>query len=331
MFTGGLLTGSGSAGGFERTLVAGQGAIFAEPGTTGNGTDLFPGDCLPFNSTAKHSPIDVTCGPDGRTNSAGTKLQNETKNNLCGQGDPVQISLATLEDLHHQVVNQRRFQFGSDPLLNRNSDRSALADFQTTDSNQNTVHLGERKLVTLTAFVLEAKHDDVPQLGFSGESVNCKDLTLAGNDIHIALVESSDQVTAWQSGTRARKSQIECTSVTAEIIPHFRPELWNRFDSNETTGPLVGGFPVGGIKVRITGQLFFDASHDPAGCRPPLRRSSWEIHPVYKIEVDNGSGFESFDKWTQEQPEPAPAAALAPGSRNRNRNASTHRRRRAGQ
>jgi hypothetical protein len=40
--------------------------------------------------------------------------------------------------------------------------------------------------------------------------------------------------------------------------------------------------------VRITGHLFFDASHRPCRgtSRPsPRRSSSWEIHPVYNIEV----------------------------------------------
>ena len=41
--------------------------------------------------------------------------------------------------------------------------------------------------------------------------------------------------------------------------------------------------------VRISGQLFFDASHQPGrpGQRnePRLRATLWEIHPVYQIDV----------------------------------------------
>lgn len=52
-----------------------------------------------------------------------------------------------------------------------------------------------------------------------------------------------------------------------DYIPHFRPDVWNRFDSNEHTSPIVHGLPVQGLQVRITGQLFFDASRDPCQLR----------------------------------------------------------------
>ena len=47
------------------------------------------------------------------------------------------------------------------------------------------------------------------------------------------------------------------------------------------------------LKVRITGPLFHDASHQPcqfnnAGAvtkhNSPARRTTWEIHPVYRIQ-----------------------------------------------
>ena len=42
--------------------------------------------------------------------------------------------------------------------------------------------------------------------------------------------------------------------------------------------------------VRVSGQLFFDASHhackdDRPGSGDPIRISSWEIHPIYDIKV----------------------------------------------
>jgi hypothetical protein len=61
---------------------------------------------------------------------------------------------------------------------------------------------------------------------------------------------------------------------------------------------------------RITGQLFFDASHEPCPCGAtkcePLRSSVWEIHPVYRIEVckagttcdeTKDADWLEFDKW----------------------------------
>jgi hypothetical protein len=66
-----------------------------------------------------------------------------------------------------------------------------------------------------------------------------------------------------------------CERLNAEITPHFRPDKWLKMvDLNISPRPL-----------RITGQLFFDASHQP--CRPdkrnnPNRFTSWEI-AVYDI------------------------------------------------
>ncbi len=83
------------------------------------------------------------------------------------------------------------------------------------------------------------------------------------NDVHMTLTKN--------------KNDSGCTGVTAEIIPHSRPDDWT--DTN-----LVNlQFP-----VRITGQLFYDTIHRPCEHgkeKSPKRRSSWEIHPVYAIDV----------------------------------------------
>jgi hypothetical protein len=49
---------------------------------------------------------------------------------------------------------------------------------------------------------------------------------------------------------------------------------------------------IGEQQVRITGQLFFDGSHHPKPCSgslantgDPVRATSWEIHPIYSIEI----------------------------------------------
>jgi len=100
----------------------------------------------------------------------------------------------------------------------------------------------------------------------------------------------------------------ECSSVTAEIIPHFRPPLWDRFDTNECTSPHVTNpLPVRGQRVRITGQLFFDGSHTPGPCGGLMgphafpRRAVWEIHPVYAIEVFDAAKnkFVTLEEWAQ--------------------------------
>lgn len=156
--------------------------------------------------------------------------------------------------------------------------------------------MGEGDIVALDAFVLDAKHDDTFPFGFGGETVNCKNSLMEWNDIHIALGRTA--------------SMKECDSVTAEIIPHFRPAVWERFDCDEcTVGHVTNPLPVKGIRVRITGQLFFDGSHLPNSCSKPnpggnpLRRAVWEIHPVYKIEVFDvpSSSFISLEDWAARQ------------------------------
>jgi len=300
--------------------------LFVAAGSATAPKDKFETACTPFNSTAVHHPIDTSCGAAGDNTKAAGILQNQTKNNLCAKEPATDISLATLVDLHKQVVRQNQFSFGTDAKLNNNPDRSALASFKTTDANGTKVDLGEGKLVSLDAFVLQAKHDDIPLLNpkFKGESVNCHDLTPEGNDIHVALVDSADKVAAWQKAAKPQQDQIECTSVTAEIIPHSRPDQWNRIDSHPNTAPAVHGLPVTGLHVKITGQLFFDGSHDPKNCAPPKRSSSWEIHPVYAIEVQDSSGFESFDKWAEQQQ----STAGTSGSANKNTHRPHRRRRR---
>jgi hypothetical protein len=146
-------------------------------------------------------------------------------------------------------------------------------------SDRTPLHdLGEGKLVRMKAYFFEAHHADVG----TGESVNCNGPSEEDNDVHIALV--------------ANPSDKECTSVTAEISPHYRPASWNeighfeKFDSskkryvvNQQMAARLQAHP-----YRITGQLFFDASHAPCPCGTscnPVRASVWEIHPVYGIEV----------------------------------------------
>jgi hypothetical protein len=64
------------------------------------------------------------------------------------------------------------------------------------------------------------------------------------------------------------------------------------------------------LPYRVTGQLFFDASHKVCPCGTsncsPVRASLWEIHPVYNVEVckagspcdeNNDSDWLAFDTW----------------------------------
>ena len=253
---------------------------------------------LPY--TGQSRDIDQHCPNEGCAKNDNDKAQNKFKNNLCASGPAIQINTTSIDKLQaavDQLVQQGKFKYGD--RAPQPADRAELQGLSTVDVNGNSVMLGEGKLVTLEAFVLDAKHDDTYVLGsgpegFKGEGVNCNNSLFEWNDIHIALGETA--------------AAEECSSVTAEIIPHFRPAVWERFDSDACTSPhFTNPLPVKGLRVRITGQLFFDGSHTPGACGVPAgphsfpRRSVWEIHPVYAIEVFDTSKnkFVTLEEWAQ--------------------------------
>jgi hypothetical protein len=258
-----------------------------------------PGCSPPFSDAQSHD-IDAHCPNEGCAKNDNDKAQNKVKNNLCASGTPIQISVTSIDNLQaaiDKLVQQGNFSYGD--KAPKPADRAKLKGLSTVDLNGNPVTLGEGDLVTLEGFVLDAKHDDTYVLGsgpegFKGEGVNCNNSLFDWNDIHIALGQTA--------------TAEECSSVTAEIIPHFRPPLWDRFDVDPCTSPHVNNpLPVKGQRVRISGQLFFDGSHSPGPCSEAHgpnsfpRRSVWEIHPVYAIEIFDSSQnkFVTLEAWAQ--------------------------------
>jgi hypothetical protein len=266
---------------FLGSLVLLSGAVLAQTS--------FPDHCdngspLPFAAIEVKHPVDNTCGLEGKTTaSANSHLQNKVKNNFCAtsdSGQPETITPQKLIDLQAETTVPSGT--GKEP-----GDRKPLQD------------LGEGKLVRMKAFLLEAHHAD---LG-SGESVNCNGGTQAGNDVHIAFGS--------QAGTQ------ECDSVTAEISPHYRPASWNQIGHFETYNSTTKKYtpnPAMAARLqahayRVTGQLFFDASHRPCPCGTtcsPVRATVWEIHPIYNLEVcksgtacdeNTDSDWIAFDTW----------------------------------
>jgi len=249
----------------------------------------FPDRCpneapLPFASIELKHPIDTSCGLKGDPGaSANSMLQNGVKNNFCATtpgNKPETFTPQMLIDL--QVRTPVKSGFDQEP-----SSRNPLQD------------LGEGKLIRMKAFLIEAHHAD---LG-SGETVNCKGKTEELNDVHIAF------------GAQANTQ--ECDSVTAEISPHYRPASWNEIGHYEVWNSTTKKYTPNAAMdarlrahpYRITGQLFFDASHTVCPCGTncsPARASVWEIHPVYAIEVckagsacdeNNDSDWLAFDTW----------------------------------
>ena len=242
------------------------------------------GSSLPFVGIQVAHSIDKSCGVEGKPSApANSHLQNKVKNNFCATGtggQPEVITPQTLVDLQAKTTIPSGQ--GKEP-----SDRTPLQQ------------LGEGKLVRMTAFLYEAHFAD---LG-GGETVNCNGATAALNDVHMALVSQADDQ--------------ECASVTAEISPHFRRATWNEIGKYETYNAKTKKYTPNAAMdarlrahaYRITGQLFFDASHEPCPCGTscrPSRASDWEIHPVYAIEVcragakcdvNTDSDWIAFDQW----------------------------------
>lgn len=226
-------------------------------------------DCtLSFEDIAMEHDLDQNCSLEGKTSSAANALQNRAKNNFCAEGPPARVSRWSFVRLQRASDNAG-FTTGSPP-----SDRSGLQDLYTTSDGTT---IGEGSLVQFVGFIIDAHHSNVQ----NGESVNCKLGGRENNDIHIVLAES-------------KSISNFCTSITAEMSPHFRPEDWDSGVLEDLGRP-----------VRLTGQLFFDGSHVP--CRPgnpasPARVSVWEIHPIYQVDVCrntslSGCPFDDEAKW----------------------------------
>lgn len=290
----------------------------------GQGPNKFPfkRQEMPFNAPAVERPIDRDCGAEGTANGPAQEAQNIAKNDFSAKGDPVPMLVTDFDRLEKATLraricaaegwsNCRKVKLSAKLPV----DRDQLKDIAATAGGAT---VGEGTLVVLEAKVLESHYSNTkfniygftngkPNRG-GGESVNCKGVpnkeASAGidrNDLHVVLVAPG--VTK------------QCLSVTAEISPHFRPDSWRRFhdmgknslgeDVNTAAGGAKGVNFKKLRKVRVTGTLFYDSIHEP--CAPgkpasPARRSSWEIHPVYKLDVQTLSGqWMSFDDWAATQ------------------------------
>jgi hypothetical protein len=242
--------------------------------TTTSGQD-FPGCTLPFDSIKESHSLDSTCGPEGKTADASNQAQNRAKNNFCATDDPFGVTFNMFLSLQ-QAVESQNIPFGSG--MNLPPDRSLLQNLVMVGGTK----IGEGTLVRLVAFIVDAHYSNVS----SGETVNCKLRGKENNDIHIMLGHST--------------LAAACDTVTAEMSPHFRPVAWDQLPDLNLRVP-----------VRISGQLFLDASHRPCknGTGPnPQRESIWEIHPLYAIDVcssatlakcsaTNDSVWTPLDQW----------------------------------
>jgi hypothetical protein len=219
--------------------------------------------------------IDFRCGNKGCHKNNANDKQNQAKNNYCAPTDQVvSISRETLKDLQNAVNKMP----GIAPRIPPAS-RTKLKNIKLPDGTR----LGEGNVVSFVGFVLDARHSNVdsqkPFTKGNGESVQCNFLGCPYNDIHIEL-------------TGVKTDPRKCQTVTAEIIPHYRPAAWDLFDSPDYSS-FLSNHP-----VRLTGQLFYDGSHVACKNGKPgeffvngkkqqdfARIAVWEIHPIYAIDV----------------------------------------------
>lgn len=226
---------------------------------------------------APDTDLALSCGNEGDATKENDKVQNKVKNNFCAPGVPVTVNFKTLLKLQGQADKKH---------VGHPVDRSVLRDMIT----ENGSSIGEGTVVRLVAFLRNA------HVTKSKETSTCHAGKQDLKDIHIDLLP--------------KRGVDLCKSVTAEMIPHFRPQEWlGLTEVEELENP-----------IRITGQLFYDASHVPCrqGTRAsPARASVWEVHPVYAVDVCQNKSLQTcpandetrwkpLHKWLEEQTEEDP-------------------------
>ncbi|HVT58096.1 MAG TPA: hypothetical protein VHR45_06830 [Thermoanaerobaculia bacterium] len=257
------------------------------------GQPFVPGCTVPYSAIQKHQAIDDSCGIKG--NAPDSEPAHQAQNAAKNNLCATGAPKAVTFAALASLQTEADNKLGTYDRDHLPADRSSLQQ------------LGEGSVARIVAFVASAKYSG----GTTGESVGCNLKGNANDDIHVVLMEAKGAVKGAQA----------CPSVTAEVIPHLRPAAW--------TDKAIAG---AGHPVRITGQLFFDASHHP--CKngqpepsSPSRASEWEIHPVYSIEVCKGTTLaacpvDDDSQWSplkvaaakKPKPKPKPKPAAAPAN-----------------
>jgi hypothetical protein len=255
---------------------------------------------LPMPFSVKRT-IDLLCDNDGNASKQAKKQSNKAKNNFSAVGPVVELGFADFDSLQKRIDRSPgtfRHRTGNKDGYEGFS-RAALRNFLKVKHGNDVSSIGEGSAVVLEAIVMGARHANSWPLGGNGESVNCDSNRMNRSDIHIELVEQIGDI----GNSRKR--------LTAEISPHYRPIVWERFDTHSLTSPHVvditdinGAKPLRGQpgikeligqRVRIHGHLYFDDVHRP--CFKSCRLSTWEIHPVYSIDVRDRGKWVTFHEW----------------------------------
>jgi hypothetical protein len=217
------------------SLLVAIGSVSAEPFTV---------DCqLPFENIKKHHAIDGDCAARGaQANDSPEGLQNLAKNNFCAATPtpgPALVTFISFKKLQ-QKLDQKAPEAKHWNAQHLPANRSVLLGVYTTSEHAT---IGEGSIVKFAAWLMKLRPGH-------HESCNCNRDGDDMNDMHLVLSSSSD-----------RENTPECTSVTAEISPHFRPDQWDG-----ATLLKANDHP-----LRFTGQLMYDAAHRPCSANPAKR------------------------------------------------------------
>lgn len=169
-------------------------------------------------------PIDSSsCSLDGDGDAAHL-AQNRVKNELCAgafvtvspAATPARVTQFSFRGLQEEANDIRtKLGLGARTVP---PDRARFQDTVHTTSFGDD--LGEGALVRYVGFLLEGH--------FTGEEgVNCDRKKQVNFDIHMAFVEQRPPA----SPTTSQAEALECSSITAEIIPRQRPEPWDLLGS----------------------------------------------------------------------------------------------------
>lgn len=144
---------------------------------------------------------------------------------------------------------------------------------------------GEGNMVRVVAWAIDSR----PQKSKTGESCNCgfNGSDPKQTDVHIVLVSTPTlKLTAKAGGGKTAVTNTlkkrEALSQTAEYTPRLRVSRDEEFDGSKLK-KLIDPKKGGKLKVRVTGLLFYDSEH-ALGPFKLLRRTDWEIHPVFRLE-----------------------------------------------
>lgn len=226
-----------------------------------DGVPFDPGCPLPF--AGQPAAIDADCGIEGASATSAKKRESRTKNNFCAPAPATLVTFVSFRRLH-EATRAAAFELGAD--------RSGAKDLHTTSEGK---VVGEGTRAVLAGHILRA---DIANKS-NGEAVNCNRGGAARNDVHVHVARS-----------KSTSAENFCRAVVAEISPHSRPDDWS-------PGNLML-VSADGRPVRITGHLFFDGNH-PVKCdmvKPAnSRASTWEIHPVYRIDVCKKKSLSNCD------------------------------------